>query len=105
MKTFKFEIQELLSRVVTVEARNENEAYLKAKDLYNNEEIILDSSDVKSFNIKKVLSNDEETEKDNLIAEIVDYLYNEEKKHYEEFDDKKTSDHIFLKLEKIKEFI
>ena len=105
MKSFEFEIQEFLSRVVTVEARNENEAYLKVKDLYNNEEIILDSSDVMSFNIKNILSINDEIEKDNLIAEIVDYLYNEEKKHYEEFDVKKPSDHIFLKLEKIKDLI
>jgi len=105
MKTFEFEIQELLSRIIEVEAKSEDEAFRKVKEMYEKEEIVLDSSDVSDFSIKKVLTNDDEMEKDNLIAEIVDYLYIDEKKHYEEFDDKKPSDHIFLKLEKIKELI
>ena len=105
MKTFKFEIQEILSRIIEVEAKNEDEAYLKVKEMYNKEEIVLDSSDVTNFNIKKVLTDYNEIEKENLIAELVDYLYNDEKKHYEEFDDEKPTDHIFLKLEKIKELI
>ena len=105
MKTFKFEIQEILSRIIEVEAKNEDEAYLKVKEMYNKEEIVLDSSDVTNFNIKKVLTDYNEIEKENLIAELVDYLYNDEKKHYEECDDERPTDHIFLKLEKIKELI
>ncbi len=105
MKTFEFEIKELLSRKVEVEANNEDEAYQKVKDRYQKEDIILDSSDINDFSIKNVFSNNDEIEKDNLIADIVNYLYQDEKKHYEEFDTKKPSDHIFLKLEKIKKLI
>ena len=105
MKTFEFEIQELLSRIVEVEAKNEDNAFLKVNEMYKKEEIVLDSSDIASFNIKRVLTDDKEVEKDTLISEIVNYLYQDEKRHYEEYDENKPSDHIFLKLEKIKELI
>ncbi len=48
MKTFEFEIQELLSRIVEVEAKNEDEAYRKVK------EIVLDSSDFVDTEINKI---------------------------------------------------
>ena len=53
MKTFEFEIQELLSRIVEVEATNEDEAYRKVKEMYKKEEIVLDSSDFVETEIKK----------------------------------------------------
>ena len=53
MKTFEFETQEFLSRIVKVEAENENEAYLKVKEMYQKEEIVLDSSDFIETEIKK----------------------------------------------------
>ena len=105
MKKFEFEIQEILSRVIQVTAYNKDEAYQKVNEMYKNEKIVLDNSDIIDFNIKRVLTDDKEVEKGNLIAEIIDYLYQDEKKHYEEFDDNKPLDHIFLKLEKIKELI
>ncbi|MCD8208292.1 MAG: DpnD/PcfM family protein, partial [Bacteroidales bacterium] len=42
---YKFEIEEILERVVTVEAEDEYEGYLKVKEMYRNEEIVLDASD------------------------------------------------------------
>ncbi len=45
MKTFKLEIQELLSRVVEIKAGSEVDAFLKIKEMYKKGEIILDSSD------------------------------------------------------------
>jgi len=53
MKTFEFEIQELLSRIIEVEAKSEKEAYRKVKEMYKNEEIVLDSSDFVKTEIKK----------------------------------------------------
>jgi hypothetical protein len=53
MKTFKFEIQEFLSRIVEVKAKTENEAYQKIKEMYHKEEIVLDSSDFVETEIKK----------------------------------------------------
>ena len=53
MKTFVFELQELLSRIIEVEAKNEDEAYMKVKEMYEKEEIVLDSSDFVETEINK----------------------------------------------------
>lgn len=45
MKTFRIEIQEFLSRIVEVEAINVDEAISKVRELYEKEEIVLESSD------------------------------------------------------------
>jgi len=104
MKTFEFEIKEILSKLIEVDANSEDEAYQKVKNMYKSKDIVLDNSDVTDFSVKKVLINDDALQKDNL-AELVDYLYQDEKKHYEAFNDNKPSNHIFLKLEKIKKLI
>ncbi|HHH52478.1 MAG TPA: protein dpnD [Bacteroidetes bacterium] len=53
MKKFEFEIKELLSRIIEVEAENENDAYLKVIEMYKNDEIVLDSSDFVDSEINK----------------------------------------------------
>lgn len=45
MEIFKIEIQEFLSRIIEVEAENLDEAISMAKEMYNKEEIVLDSGD------------------------------------------------------------
>ncbi len=40
-KTFQIEIVETLSNLVEISAENEQEALLKAQDMYRNEEVIL----------------------------------------------------------------
>ena len=40
-KTFQIEILETLSNVVEISAENEQEALLKAQELYRNEDIVL----------------------------------------------------------------
>lgn len=45
MDTFKIEIKETLSRIITIEATSIDEAISKASELYHNEEIILDAED------------------------------------------------------------
>lgn len=45
MKSFTIEVKETLSRVVEVNAENEEEAIEKVRNLYRTEEIILDSED------------------------------------------------------------
>jgi len=103
MKTFEFEIQEFLSRNIEIEAKNEEEAFFRVKEMYKKEQIILDSSDYVDTKIIKKNSIENEYEKDKLISEIVNYLYLDEEKHFEECE--KPLDHIFLKLEKIKQLI
>ena len=53
MKTFKFEIQEFLSKIIEVEAETEDKAFLKVKKMYRKEEIVLDSSDYVETEIEK----------------------------------------------------
>jgi hypothetical protein len=45
MKTFEIEVCEILSRIVRVKAENQNDAILKVKEMYRNEEIVLDADD------------------------------------------------------------
>ena len=98
METFKIEVQELLSRTIDVKAHNIDEAMMIVNQMYSSEEIVLDYLDLSERNIvpKVVL-----TQKENLIKEIIDYLYEDEKVHFEELDEPK--DHIFLKLKKLRE--
>ena len=42
---YKVNVEELLSRIVEVEDENEEEAEEKVKEMYMNEEIVLDASD------------------------------------------------------------
>ncbi|AMN48631.1 DpnD/PcfM family protein [Psychrobacter sp. P2G3] len=44
-KTFQIEIVETISNIVEVVAENEQEALLRAQEMYRNEEVILDSED------------------------------------------------------------
>lgn len=45
---YKVNVKELLSRIIEVEAENEEEAEEKVKEMYMNEEIVLDVSDFQS---------------------------------------------------------
>lgn len=52
-KVFQIEIVETLSNIVEVDAENEQEALLKAQDMYRNEEVVLYPDDLidAKFNI------------------------------------------------------
>lgn len=54
METFKIEIQEFLSRIIEVEAKTENEAITKARAMYENQEIVLDSDDFVSSEVELI---------------------------------------------------
>lgn len=45
MKTYKILVEETLSRIVNVKARDEDEAWEKVNEQYKSGKIILDSSD------------------------------------------------------------
>ena len=45
MKNYKIEIQELLSRIIEIEAPSAEEAIDKAREMYRAEEIVLDADD------------------------------------------------------------
>lgn len=52
METFKIEVQEFLSRIIEVEANSKDEAIAKVCELYSLEEIVLDSDDYVTSEIK-----------------------------------------------------
>lgn len=56
MQTFKLEIQEILSKVIEVEAETLSDALDIAHDMYNAEEIVLDSSDFVTNTIEEYIS-------------------------------------------------
>lgn len=60
MKIYAYEIKELLSKTIRIEAETEMEAYKKVKEMYHKEEIVLDSFDFKEMEI----NNFEENERD-----------------------------------------
>ena len=45
METFKIEIREYLATILEIEAESSEEACLKVKEMYRNEEIILTEND------------------------------------------------------------
>ena len=53
MEIFKIEVQEFLSRIIEIEADNIDEAISTVKEMYQKEEIILDSEDYVSTEIEE----------------------------------------------------
>ena len=53
MNTYKIEIQELLSKVIEIEASSAEEAIDKAREMYRAEEIVLDADDWVGTEIKE----------------------------------------------------
>jgi len=97
-------IIEKLKRVIEVDTITSDEAIELIKKQYQEEKIVLDYSD---FDGEVIIENEEdEIKKDVLIKDIVDYLYEDEQKHFEEiFGEKmpkKEDNHIFYKLYELK---
>ena len=55
MKTFTLEIQEILSKVIEIEAETLSDAIDIAHDMYNSEEIVLDASDFVTNTIEEYI--------------------------------------------------
>lgn len=56
-RIYKIEIEELLQRVVEIEAENVNEAIRIAKEKYRKEEYILDENDFKGVKFSEYKDN------------------------------------------------
>jgi hypothetical protein len=83
METFKIEVHEVLSRVVRVEAESQNDAISKVKNMYRNEEIVLDAEDyeyteIKPFfddaSIKEILQKKDVKDDRTILSEILQLL-------------------------------
>lgn len=97
MKKYQIEVQEFLARVVEIEAENINDAISKVNEQYEKTEIVLYYNDFVEVNFLDVNSQSPNDEKDTLIKGIVEYMYEEERRHFEEFDSK-PENHIYLKI-------
>jgi uncharacterized protein YgfB (UPF0149 family) len=100
METYKIEVQEFLSRVVEVKAKNIQEAFSKVNEQYKKEEIVLDYNDFVDVNFIDINSQSKEDEINMIIKDIIEYIYVDELKHFEESNNPKN--HIFTKLERLK---
>ena len=100
METFKIEIQEFLARVVEVQAENKPEAFSKINELYKKAEIVLDYNDFVEVNFIDINSPSQNDELKILINDVIEYLFDDEKKHFEESEN--PENHIFKKLERLK---
>ncbi|MEI8201572.1 MAG: DpnD/PcfM family protein [Bacteroidota bacterium] len=100
MKTYKIEIQEFLARIVEVKSENIYEAISKINEQYKRAEIVLDYNDFVEVDFIDINSQSKSDEKNKLMKEIIEHLYSDEKRHFEELD--KPDNHIFSKLERLK---
>ena len=101
METFKIEIQEFLAKVVDVEADNASDAISKVNEKYKKAEIVLDYNDFVEVDFIDTNSQSKNDEKNKLISDVIEYLYYDEKKHFEELNE--PENHIFIKLKRLKE--
>lgn len=69
MKTFEIEVHEILSRVIRIEAESQSDALLKVKEMYRNEEIVLDADDYKETEIMPFI---DESKVETIIQNIRD---------------------------------
>lgn len=100
MKTYEIQIKEILSRTIEVQALTENGAIEQVKNIYSKEDFTLNPSDFEDVFIE----NKANCNKLNiLITNIIDYLFDDEKKHYEE--DEEPANHIYLKLIEAKKLL
>ncbi len=83
MDTFEIEIKETLSTMIKVEAENQCDAILKARSMYRNQEIILDSEDyngtditpfINSSNIQEIIENYSDNDERIVLEKILCYI-------------------------------
>ena len=101
MEIFKIEVREVLARIVEVEAESLRDAVDQVYEQYKQEDIVLDETDLKEMD---VLPQSEKEEEKNLINDIVEYFYEEEKRHFEEFHTV-PDNHIFFKINRLKSIL
>lgn len=100
METFKIEVQEFLARVIEVDATNLQEAMSNVQERYKKAEIVLDYNDFVEVNFIDINTQSKNDEMKMLVTNVIEYLYDNEKRHYEESEE--PQNHIFSKLERLK---
>ena len=100
MGTFKIEVQEFFARVIEIDAKDSQDAFAKVQRQYKNEKIVLDYNDFVDVNFIDFNSQSKEDEKNMLIKDIIEYIYVDKQKHFEESNNPKNN--IFKKVERLK---
>jgi SpoVK/Ycf46/Vps4 family AAA+-type ATPase len=103
METFKIEVKELLTRVVEVKAENIQEAFSKVNEKYKKAEIVLDYNDFAEVNFTNINDQSKTDEIHSLTKEVIDYLYTDKQKYFEESN--QPQKHIYDKIERLKSLI
>lgn len=101
-KLFEIEVQELLCRVVKIEAASYNAALAIIQEKYKKCEIVLDYNDFANVSYQDINKQSAEDEKNDLMLDIINYLYNDEERHFLASDKSSRKNHIFRKLERLK---
>ena len=101
MGTFKIEVQEFLARVIEIDAKNVQDAFAKVQKQYKNEKIVLDYNDFVDVNFIDINGQSKEDEKNMLIKEIIEYIYVDEQKHFEESNN--PENHIGLPFKSLED--
>ncbi|MCG9911924.1 MAG: DpnD/PcfM family protein [Flavobacteriales bacterium] len=100
METFKIEVQELLTRVIEVQAENLQEAYSIVYDQYEKEVIVLDYNDFAELNFIDINSPSTKDEINVLTKDLIDYILS--KKQNDTKESYNTENNILIKIEKLK---
>jgi len=81
-KLFEIEVQELLRRVIKIKAKSYNAALELIQEKYKKCDIVLDYNDFVNVSYQDINKQSTDDEKKELILEIIDYLYNDEERHF-----------------------
>ncbi len=100
MENFKIEIKEFLAKVVEVQAENLPEVISKIYEQYKKAEIVLDYNDFVEVEFNDINIQSKDDEKNMLIKDVIEYLYSDEKKHFEESEN--AENHIYIKINRLK---
>lgn len=103
MNKYFIEIKETLSKIIEIEAESANEAISIADSLYKDSKVILDEYDFVGVEFFDTFALPKEDEIKHFLRDIVDYLYLDEERHY--YESNEPINHIFLKLQEIKNFV
>lgn len=101
MEIYKSEVQEISSRVIEIEEKSLYDAISTVSGQYSKAQIILNDDDPIKVNFVNINAQDANEGKNSLIKEVINYLYKDEKKHFEELGNR-PKNHIFRKLKRLK---
>ena len=101
MKTYKIQITERYGKTFEAEADSHEDAFMIIKRLYKDEKIKVEFANYKGPALDIV---DYQIEFEALLNEIIESVYKEQERNYNELQDtEKSADHIFLKIKRLKE--